>query len=397
MPSFYHGSVRIYLRDVVVRLGKDLRNGARKLTRGRKAGETSKRRLEADLNRIVETGDRESACAAAMARVAQARAAADPRELHYFAGALERLQLHDLAFALRSESHDRMQALTGKVWDGTPLSDGSQLTITPMRYDAKSLSYTIQYAGLLAEAARRAPGCKAYMPDRLVPIFARSFPDLDARSMDAFPESDIDKTQFQAPLDHLPRLFAQSSEAIRGLHRPLLADPARVAQLRQRYGGKGPIIGIAWGSSNSRKDVPAFADWAPLLRALGGTVVCLQYGTAEAGQKRIEDSFGGHIVSDPEIDQMADLDAFAAQLAAMDIIISISVTGAHLAGAMGRPMHVLLDDRFHLTWPYFNTTTPWYPNATLHRKAGRPWPEVMQAVLGAAKSDLGAHGTTSPA
>jgi ADP-heptose:LPS heptosyltransferase len=75
---------------------------------------------------------------------------------------------------------------------------------------------------------------------------------------------------------------------------------------------------------------------------------------------------------------MVDMDRFAAQVASLDAVISTSNTIAHLAGALGTPSVVILNDNFYQFWPFFGARTPWNPRTVLVRKNGRDWPSVMR-------------------
>ncbi len=72
---------------------------------------------------------------------------------------------------------------------------------------------------------------------------------------------------------------------------------------------------------------------------------------------------------DEELDTFADLDAHAAQIAAMDRVISISSIAAHLAGALGKPVDMLYPSEIVLLWYWFHgrADSPWYPSMTIHR------------------------------
>ena len=78
---------------------------------------------------------------------------------------------------------------------------------------------------------------------------------------------------------------------------------------------------------------------------------------------------------------LADLD-FAAQIAALDLVVSVGNTTVHLAGALGTPLWALLpcvppDWR----WKTVGTKTPWYPSVELFRqKEAGQWGSVMQEV-----------------
>ena len=75
-----------------------------------------------------------------------------------------------------------------------------------------------------------------------------------------------------------------------------------------------------------------------------------------------------------------DMDRFAAQISALDAVVSISNTGAHLTGALGIPMIVINGDNLRRAWPVTTDRIPWYPNTVIVGKRNRPWHLVMSEV-----------------
>jgi ADP-heptose:LPS heptosyltransferase len=65
---------------------------------------------------------------------------------------------------------------------------------------------------------------------------------------------------------------------------------------------------------------------------------------------------------------LADLADTAALAAGMDLIISADTAEAHLAGAIGKPVWVLLGRAAHFAWMTDRQDTPWYPTARLFRQ-----------------------------
>ncbi len=63
-------------------------------------------------------------------------------------------------------------------------------------------------------------------------------------------------------------------------------------------------------------------------------------------------------------------------------MVTISNTSAHMAGALGIPTVVVLDDKFHMIWPVGDDRTPWYPKTVLVRKQGRDWDQAFIDVRG---------------
>ena len=75
------------------------------------------------------------------------------------------------------------------------------------------------------------------------------------------------------------------------------------------------------------------------------------------------------------------MDRFAAQVAAMDLVISIDNSTAHLAGALGRTTWTLLPAVTDWRWQIQRNDTPWYPSMRLFRQSALfEWTEVICAV-----------------
>ena len=79
------------------------------------------------------------------------------------------------------------------------------------------------------------------------------------------------------------------------------------------------------------------------------------------------------MIQDSEIDQLADLDGFAAQIAALDAVVSISNTTIDMAGV---PTVHIRDDKFSNSWP-LSGPSGWYPDMPFLYRQHRPWPEVL--------------------
>ncbi len=155
----------------------------------------------------------------------------------------------------------------------------------------------------------------------------------------------------------------------------LTADSAKRAVLRAKYetAARGrAIIGIAWSSNAPKfggaKSAP-LSEWGPLLRR-EALFVNLQYGdvSEEIAAARVQ--FGCEIIEDAAVDQLKDLDAFAAQIAAMDHVVSVSNTTVHFAGALGAPCTVLIAPARGRLWYWGleGERTPWYASLRLERR-----------------------------
>jgi ADP-heptose:LPS heptosyltransferase len=123
-----------------------------------------------------------------------------------------------------------------------------------------------------------------------------------------------------------------------------------------------------------------------LLRPLAGrplVPVSLQYGERAEEVERARRETGVPLHHDPEA--LRDLDETAALIAALDCVITVDNTVAHLAGALGRPALVLLS--FSPEWRYLarGADMPWYPSLRLLRQPapGDDWRAVLAGVAAA--------------
>jgi len=171
----------------------------------------------------------------------------------------------------------------------------------------------------------------------------------------------------------------------------LKPDDSLRRALRARYAAKsGPLVGISWATKKALKFAPhksiPLAAWGPILAMPGITFVNLQYDSEPAEVAEAMRKFGAKIVTDPEIDPNGDLDRFAAQVAAMDLVITTSSAAAHMAGAVGVPTWVLVPTGFGAIWHWFidREDSPWYPSARLFRQSQRgEWGSALERVSSA--------------
>jgi hypothetical protein len=261
-------------------------------------------------------------------------------------------------------------------WDGSDLT-GRTLVVVSRN---KHVGNVLRFSRLLALAVPRAKRCIVLAESRLVPLFRRSFPTMEVweaglRDAEAHAQADV-----MASYETLIEFVGLKDDGTIATLPPLKPDKDQVAAFRHKYQSGDPLIGICWHSTNEKKDLPALEDWAGLLRRVKATFVSVQYGDARADIQTLRASSGARVVHDETVDSLTNLDLFAAQVGALDAVVTISNTGAHIAGALDVPVFVLLDDKDHLMWPFVGQTTDWYPAARLYRKANRHWLDVFDDV-----------------
>ena len=109
-------------------------------------------------------------------------------------------------------------------------------------------------------------------------------------------------------------------------------------------------------------------DLRPLLELSDAAFFNLQYGDTSEIRREFSDRTGLVINHDPAIDPMRDVDGHVAQLAAMDLVVTISNSTAHLAGACGVPTWVFVMKIPDRRWLMDRSDSPWYQSVRLFRQ-----------------------------
>lgn len=273
-----------------------------------------------------------------------------------------------------------MRHYTAALWNGEALSRGKLLI-----WGEQGIGDEIMCAGLLPDViARVGTDCVVECANaRLVPLLARSFPNLMVTG-EKYEGTDI---AAHLPISSLMRLFRNSAADFSRTASPfLIADAGLVNEFRARYAADKKRIGIAWHTASRKagrtRSIP-LPELAPLFAAAGGGVqwVNLQYGDARALEAEIA-AAAAPIVTDRSVDQMRDMDRFAAQIAALDCVITIDNTTAHLAGALGIPTFLLLPAVPNWRWLLGRADSPWYPTLRLFRQqTAGDWRSAVREVL----------------
>ena len=255
-------------------------------------------------------------------------------------------------------------------WDGSDLSDRRILVWTE-----QSPGDEIMHANAVPDIVARAKHCVIECSKRMAPIFARSFPTAQVLAYESYetrisPASSVDVQISAASLGQYLRPTMESFPKHAGY---LKADAATTAELREKYLARAPgnaLVGISWRSRQVPGKSLRLLDFAPVLKTAGVTFVSLQYGDCAADLADVKQSLGVDVIDDGDVDQLKDMDAYAAQVAAMDLVISISNTTVHTAGAQNIPVWVILPFAKGLLWYWFagRTDSPWYPSARLYRQ-----------------------------
>jgi tetratricopeptide (TPR) repeat protein len=261
-------------------------------------------------------------------------------------------------------------------WQGEDLS-GKTLYV----YSEQGLGDILQFVRFLPGLAARGARVVLEVPGKLAALLRLA--QIGATVVAAgirLPEFD-----YHLPLLSLPSVIGLSEAAIPDDIPYLAADPARVASWRQRLPQDGLRVGIAWQGNpqapvDKGRSIP-LAAFAPLAAVPGVRMISLQKNFGLDQLERLPqgmrvETLGAEFDAGPD----AFLDA-AAVMANLDLVVTSDTSLAHLAGALGRPVWVMLKSNPDWRWLLGREDSPWYPTARLFRQRERGnWGEVLQRV-----------------
>ena len=184
------------------------------------------------------------------------------------------------------------------------------------------------------------------------------------------------------PLLSLPLAFKTCLATIPGNVPYLAPPPDRVAKWQGRLQRRKPLrVGLAWAGSASypgdENRSIALDRLAPLWSDQDVELVSIQREPRPADQAVLEGN--PHLTHvGPDLEDFADT---AAVVSLLDVVVSIDTSVAHLAGALGKPVLIMLPYSPDFRWMLDRDDSPWYPTARLFRQPRRgDWGSVIERV-----------------
>ena len=265
-------------------------------------------------------------------------------------------------------------------WDGQPTEQ------RVLVWGEQGLGDQILFTSMFAETALRTRHVRIAVAPRLLTLYRRSFDGLQFCA----PEEAAADQAFDAYIcmGDLGRIFRPRTEDFLAHRRAYLrADASRTRELRQRIAQPGrPICGLSWSSNNKEVGREKSISLAELSRAFSGldvSYVDLQYGDTDAERAEVLKQGGIAVQRLPDVDTFNDIDDLAALVDACDVIVTISNTTAHLAGALGKPVFLMLPyaiGRFWC-WQADRSDALWYPKVRIFRQSkDGDWSSVIREV-----------------
>jgi Flp pilus assembly protein TadD len=260
------------------------------------------------------------------------------------------------------------------MWDGSPL-EGKTILLHAEQGFGDAIQF-VRYATMIA-------ACGGDVLLECHPQLVSLFQGVEGvRAVIPFGHS-LPPLSFQLPLLSLPRIFGTNLQTIPS-HFPYLSIPveyhlkwAAVMPTHQ----KSLKIGLVWAGKSYPDPLRScpLAEFAPL-SALNATFYSLQLAE---GPGQSNSSHGGMPLIDLT-DNINDFADTAALIEHLDLIISIDTAVAHLAGALGKPVCLILPFAPDWRWLLDRNDSPWYQSTRIFRqKQPGNWEEVIRRVFDA--------------
>lgn len=195
------------------------------------------------------------------------------------------------------------------------------------------------------------------------------------------------------PLMSLPRLFGTVVETVPRAPDYLRRHLTRRPEVETMIAGlPRPRIGLAWSANlqaltGRRRSLP-LERLAPILALPGASFLVLHTELSAAERAALAGMSQVTLLDRGFADTAAAIDA-------LDLVVTVDTSIAHLAGGLGRPCWILLSQRADWRWLQRGDDTPWYPTARLFRQPdGTGWAPVIDAVRRALRDDYGVPSAT---
>ena len=260
-------------------------------------------------------------------------------------------------------------------WSNSVALTGKSILV----YSEQGIGDEIMFSSCIPELKKLTDKIHIMCDKRLADIYRRSFSPVviheicDPQSIkQCIVNHDID---YSIPSGSLPRYFRNDISAFGQGRQYLYAAPDKIERWRQRYDALDarPKIGIAWfgGKNNYAKAQRSTVlnDWADLLMELNASFINLQYGDCATSIAKLHNSHGIKIHDWDDSDPLVDMDDYFAKVQALDLVITIDNSTAHVAGSLGVPTFVFLPETPDWRWLSHGNTSPWYASLHLLRKS----------------------------
>ena len=277
-------------------------------------------------------------------------------------------------------------SLLTPIWDGSSLSDKTILI-----YGEQGIGDEVMFAQFIPEIASKAKRCIIACERRLSELYSRSFTNIEVIS--GYSASSLTKIieqqsiDFASPIGELAKFLRPTTESFPIPKPYLIPNTKNIKKWKQHYQslGNGLKIGISWKGglqtlTNTTRSID-IEKWITLLKQANCHFINLQYNDPTEEIKLLKQ----HNITLNDSDDslpLIDIDDFSAQIAALDLVISVDNSTVHIAGAVGTPTWLLTPYTADWRWGIDRQSSLWYSCITLfHQRISDNWSPVFIEII----------------
>ncbi|SFH80129.1 Tfp pilus assembly protein PilF [Pseudomonas guineae] len=274
-------------------------------------------------------------------------------------------------------------------WQGETL-EGKRLLVWCEQGVGDQIMFATVISDLLAWTEHIAWECDP----RLVPLLNRSMPNINFIEkstptqgkpiLKIWPSSD-----YHIPAGSLCKILRSDIGKFSKPNAFLQAEKEKTKIIRSSYKKQFPeklLVGISWrggttAGTNKYTRSLKHNEMQALSALTNVQFINLQYGNTEDELASLTD-IGLDIYNDRDINPLVNIDDQAAQISALDLIITIDNTTVHLAGALGMPTYLLLPADPDWRWGLEQETSYWYPSVEFIRNQNtQNWMNAIETAI----------------
>jgi tetratricopeptide (TPR) repeat protein len=288
---------------------------------------------------------------------------------------------HEWRLRVAGLQHKALQ-VDAPAWHGEALAGR-----TILLHGEQGFGDNIQFVRLVPRVAAAAGAVVLRIPPALHPLLRDHLPP-NVRLLAA--QAPLPAVDCHASLMSLPAILQLTPAEFSPQTPYLHADPTAVAAWGARTAGNGLRVGVAWCGNPAHANDHNRSLALATFRAVAAEecrFFTVQPHLPEADREALR---AWHALADVgrELRDFADT---AALIEALDVVVTVDTAVAHVAGALGKPVWILLPYSPDWRWMCDRPDSPWYPSARLYRQ---PAPGDWAAVLAQVNRDLRAMART---
>lgn len=264
----------------------------------------------------------------------------------------------------------RLKDLEDKIkFTKKPLWDG-QKNATLLIWPEQGIGDEVMFSSMFNEINEKVNSVVVKTDPRLLPIFKRSFPNIEFISNTEF----VDESLYthHLPMGSLPKYFRRTRLSFDQNNSKFIKTNDDLNQKLSKYFDctEKKYIGISWRSVNPVSGLKRSATLKDIINYIGKkdvVYVNLQYGDVKEEISELYKNDKVKVMEIEEIDNKNNIDGLLSIIENCDEVVSIDNSTIHFSGSIGKKTEVLLHESADFRWELYGENANWYKSVKLIR------------------------------